>query len=425
MDKIKIALLGVGTVGKGFYDLLSDMKCEIANRTNCEIEIKYILVRDKNKKKEGVDSSLFVDDYNVILEDEEIQIVVELIGGTNVAKDYILKALDKKKHIVTANKDLLAEAGEEIFSKSKENGCDIQFEAAVAGAIPIVRPMMQNMASDSILEVMGIVNGTTNYILTKMYEEGMSYEEALLLATELGYAEADPTADVEGLDAARKIAIIAQLVYHTNVTLDDVYKEGITKITFDDIKYAKDCGYVIKLIGTTKLVSGKVEAKVTPMLLPFEHPLASVRDSFNGIFVKGRAMDDAMFMGRGAGEYPTASAVLGDVIDVTRNILNNSCGRVAVETFKDIPILDIKESKSKFFLRLKVVDIPGVLAKIATTIGNHNVGFLKVIQMDIKENVADLVFILGMSEESNVSHAICELKKDEDIVEICSLIRVY
>ena len=232
--------------------------------------------------------------------------------------------------MVTANKDLLAEHGAEIFEAAKENNCDIEFEAAVAGAIPIIRPIMQNMAGDNVTEIMGIVNGTTNYILTKMTEDKMSYHEALIDAQKKGYAESDPSADVDGWDAARKIAIIAQLIYHTNVTFADVYTEGITSVMPDDVRYAGELGYVIKLIGTTKFTDGKVEARVHPMLLSKDHPLASVRNSFNAIFVNGEAMDDAMFMGRGAGSLPTASAVLGDVMDVMRNIMLGCCGRVQV-----------------------------------------------------------------------------------------------
>ena len=273
---INAALIGAGTVGGGLYRLQETMSEEIEKRVGAKLNIKKVLVRDASKKREGIDPSVMTTDWNEIINDHEIQIVIELMGGTTLARERILEALEAGKNVVTANKDLIAEHGEEIFEKAQEKGLDVQFEAAVAGAIPIIRPIMQNMDGDNITEVMGIVNGTTNYILTKMSEEGLSYEKALADATELGYAEADPTADVEGIDAARKVAIISQLIFHTNVTLDDVYKEGISKITSDDISYAKDFGYVIKLVGTSKMTDGKIEARVHPLLTRSTHLQAFV-----------------------------------------------------------------------------------------------------------------------------------------------------
>lgn len=422
---IGVALLGAGTVGGGFYTLAEKMKEEILQRVSCDLNIKYVLVRDKSKPRKGFESEKFVEDINTIVNDPEIDIVVELIGGTTTARDYIKLALESGKHVVTANKDLLAEYGKEIFDIAKKKGCDLQFEAAVAGAIPIIRPIMQNMAGDNITEAMGIVNGTTNYILTRMTQAGMSYEAALKEAQDLGYAESDPTADVEGYDAARKIAIISQLIYHSNVTFNDVYKEGISRISFEDIRYAKDLGYVIKLIGLTRMTDGKIEARVHPMLLESDHPLAKVDNSFNGVFLSGEAMDDAMFMGRGAGALPTASAVLGDVMDVMRNICNDSCGRIQVENYLDIPMMPIEEVTSKFFLRTKVEDKPGVLALIANVIGEYNIGVDKVIQVETHDGVAEILFILKSAKEGDMTKACQTMVEIKEVFEIASLIRVH
>ena len=315
---IYAAILGAGTVGMGTYKLCQAMEDEIKHKTGARLVIKKILVRNIGKKRDGIPEELLTDDWTDIITDDQISIIVELMGGIHPAKDYVLDALKAGKQVVTANKDLIAEYGEEVGNAANEAGADLQFEAAVAGAIPIIRPLKQSMAGNHITEIMGIVNGTTNYILTKMTESGMDYAEALAKATELGYAEADPTADVEGYDAGRKIAIMASIAFNSRVTFADVYTEGITKISADDIKYAKEFGYVIKLLGVAKNTDDGIEVKVHPMLIPSNHPLATVNDAFNAVFVHGLAMDDAMFMGRGAGQMPTASAVVGDIIDVCR-----------------------------------------------------------------------------------------------------------
>ncbi len=421
---IYAALLGAGTVGGGVYRLAKKMKKEIPLRVGSELVIKKVLVKDASKHREGIDNDVLTDNWGEIINDPDIQIVIELMGGTGIARTRILEALRAGKHVVTANKDLLAEYGEEIFSAARENNCDIQFEAAVAGAIPIIRPLMQNMAGDNITGIMGIVNGTTNYILTKMTEEKKGYHDALAVAQRKGYAESDPSSDVDGLDAARKMAIIAQLIYHTNVTLQDVYKEGITSVMPDDIRYAGELGYVIKLVGVVKMTDGKVEVHVNPMLLEKDHPLATVRNSFNAIFVKGEAMDEAMFMGRGAGSLPTASAVLGDVMDVMRNIRLGCCNRVPVENYRDTPVLQIDEIKSKYFIRMKVEDRPGVLAEIAVVLGENAVGIANVSQKDTADGVADLLFIIEEVEEAHMVEA-CEAMRSLDCVySIASIIRV-
>lgn len=377
--KIKVALLGVGTVGTGVYKLIQRRADVMVRTIGAEMEVSKILVHNLNKQREGIDASLLTDNWQEIINDPEIQIVVEVMGGIEPARTMILEALHAGKHVVTANKDLLAAYGKELLDAVEEKHCDLLFEAAVAGGIPIIRPLKQCLAGNEIDEVIGIVNGTTNYILTKMFEENMSFEEALAKATELGYAEADPTADVEGLDAGRKVAIMASIAFHSRVVFDDVYTEGITKITADDIAYAKEFDSVIKLLGVAHNTEGGIEVGVYPMLLNKEHPLASVRDSFNAVFVHGDAVDDAMFYGRGAGELPTASAVMGDIIDVARNIEYGCNGRISCTCYRETPIKKFDEVENKFFLRMQVKNQPGVLASIATVFGSHGVSIAREI----------------------------------------------
>ena len=329
METVKIALLGLGTVGTGVYKVLKAQQEEISHKVGAKIQLKKVLVRNTEKASRKLDDpSILTTEWKSILEDPEISIVVEVMGGIEPARRYILDALHAGKSVVTANKDLLASHGKELMDAAAETKSDLLFEASVAGGIPIIRPLKECLAGNHISEVMGIVNGTTNFILTKMAEEGMEFQEALALATELGYAEADPTADIEGLDAARKVAILASIAFHSRVTFDDVYTEGITKITATDIRYAREMGRDIKLLGVAKETPEGIEARVQPMLIPSTHPLASVRDSFNAVFVHGDAVDDTMFYGRGAGELPTASAVVGDILDAVRNMVFGCRGRI-------------------------------------------------------------------------------------------------
>ncbi len=422
---INIALLGAGTVGSGVYKLLHDMKDELPYRTGAVLNVKKVLVRDVSKPREGIEASVLTSDWSEIINDEDIQIIVELMGGIEPAKTYVCDALRAGKQVVTANKDLLAEYGEEVMAEAEEKESDLLFEAAVAGAIPIIRPLKQSMAGNNISEIMGIVNGTTNYILTKMSEKGMDYSEALAQVTDLGYAEADPTADVEGYDAGRKMAIMASIAFHSRVVFSQVYTEGITKITADDIKYAKEFGYVIKLLGVARNTDSGIEVKVHPMLIHEDHPLAGVRNAFNAVFVHGDAMDDIMFMGRGAGQMPTASAVMGDVIDVCRNLVHDSCGRVGCDCYKSLPVKDINQTESKFFLRMQVEDKSGVLANIASVLGNNSVSIAQVVQKSRSAGTAELVIITDAVQERNFNDAIVIFKGMSVVKEISGVIRVY
>ncbi len=422
---IKAALLGLGTVGKGVYKLAERQMKEMADKTGAILEIVKILVHNMEKPREGVDQALLTDCWKDIISDNEIEIVIEVMGGMEPARTMILEALAAGKHVVTANKDLVAESGRELLDAAENTGADFLFEAAVAGGIPIIRPLKQCLAANEIDEIIGIVNGTTNYILTKMFEEEMSFEEALCKAAELGYAEADPTADIEGLDAGRKVAIMASIAFHSRVVFSDVYTEGITKISKRDIAYAREFGNVIKLLGVAHNTETGIEAAVHPMMIPKEHPLASVRDSFNAVFVHGDAVDDVMFYGRGAGELPTASAIMGDVIDVMRDILYHCTGRISCTCYRDTKVKEFREVKNPFFLRMQVDNKPGVLAAIAGVFGVHKVSISKVAQKVITDGIAELVIVTEAVKEYHLKDALTCLKDMDTTREISSVIRVY
>ena len=409
MKKIKVAILGLGTVGTGVYKLIQMRSDVMAHTIGAELEVKKILVHNMNKKREGVDASLLTDNWKEIIEDQEIEIVVEVMGGLEPAKTMILEALEAGKNVVSANKDLIAEEGHVLLATAEKNHVDFLFEAAVAGGIPMIC----------------IVKGTTNYILTKMTEEGMDFSEALKKAQDLGFAEADPTADVEGLDAGRKVAIMASIAFHSRVVFFNVHTEGITKITARDIAYAKEFDSVIKLLGVAKNTEAGIEVGVYPMMIRKDHPLASVRDSFNAVFVHGDAVDDAMFYGRGAGELPTASAVMGDVIDVARNIGYGCTGRISCTCYKDLPIKEFGEVKNKFFIRMQVENEPGVLATIAKVFGSHNVSITRVVQEHTEPEQAELVIVTERVEEKCMQRALEELMTIHSIKEISSVIREY
>ena len=307
-----------------------------------------------------------------------------------------------------------------------DNKVDFLFEAAVAGGIPIIRPLKQCLAGNHMTEVMGIVNGTTNFILTKMTQEGMEFKDALALATELGYAEADPTADIEGLDAGRKVAILASVAFNSRVVFNDVYTEGIAKITSKDIRYAKEMGRDIKLLGVARNTEDGIEAYVCPMLIPSSHPLATVNDSYNAVFVHGDAVEDAMFFGRGAGELPTASAVVGDIFDIVRNILIGCCGRIGCTCYKEIPVKKMENTHNRYFLRLKVEDRCGVLAEMTAIFAKYQVSVAQIIQKDTKvEGCAEVVVITEKVREGDFRTAIEEIRNRDSVRKISTIIRVY
>lgn len=423
--KIRVAILGSGTVGTGVYKIIQNQKEEFPHKIGSELEVAKILVRNINKQREGIPSEILTDKWADIINDDSIGIVIEVMGGIEPAKTYISEALANGKHVVTANKDLMAEYGHELLDIAAVHNCDLLFEAAVAGGIPIIRPIKQCLAANKITEIMGIINGTTNFILTKMTEEGMEFEDALKLATELGYAEADPTADIEGLDAGRKIAILASIAFNSRVSFSDVYTEGISKITAKDIKYAKELGCVIKLIATAKNTETGIEVRVTPMFIPVSHPLASVNDSFNAVFVHGDALGDAMFYGRGAGELPTASAVMGDVIDVCRNTVYNCNGRIGCTCYKNIPIKSMDNIESKYFVSTLLENKSGTLGAVANTFAGNNASIDQMVQKNKIGSNAEVLFIIDNVKEKLFLRSIKELSAMHYVKEISSIIRVH
>ncbi|NLK34223.1 MAG: homoserine dehydrogenase, partial [Gracilibacteraceae bacterium] len=320
MGKVRIALLGFGTVGQGVWTILNTNKDEIIRKCGCEIEVAKILVRDPERPRGvKVPEGIITTDINDIINDASIKIIIELIGGTEPAKEYILKAMKRKKHVVTANKLLLATQGEELFRAAEQERVLFYYEASVGGGIPIIREINESLTANRINKLVGIINGTTNYILTRMTREGMDFNEALREAQEKGYAEADPTSDVEGYDAAYKLAIMSSLSFNTKIDFSSIYREGISNIKAVDIDYANRFGYVIKLLAIGKESEGKLELRVHPAMVPQNHPIANVNDSFNAIFIKGNAVGDLMLYGRGAGDLPTGSAVVGDIISILRS----------------------------------------------------------------------------------------------------------
>lgn len=422
---INIALLGLGTVGQGIVNVLKENNHEISQKVGFPINIKTVLVRNIEKAK-AFDASLnLTTDFSDIINDAEINIVVEVMGGENPARQYMLQALQAKKHVITANKDVVALHGREMFEAATAHKVDFMFEASVGGGIPIIRPLKQCLTANKITEVMGIVNGTTNYMLTKMSNEGMDYNQVLKEAQEKGYAESDPIADVGGLDAARKLAILSSIAFNTKVSLNDVYVEGITKITPDDIKYAKELGYVVKLLAIAKdNVDNGIEVRVHPAFISNKHPLSAVNDVFNAIYINGNAVGEAMFYGRGAGSLPTASAVVADVIDVARNIVHDMSGRILCTCFEDKKIASIDESISSYYIRLLVKDEPGVLALIAGAFGDQKVSLGSVIQKQKLNNQAELVLLTGAISDVNIQKALTNIKSLNVVTEVYNVIRV-
>ena len=422
---INIALLGLGTVGQGIVNVLKENNHEISQKVGFPINIKTVLVRNIEKAKAFDDNLNLTTDFSDIINDAEINIVVEVMGGENPARQYMLQALQAKKHVITANKDVVALHGREMFEAATAHKVDFMFEASVGGGIPIIRPLKQCLTANKITEVMGIVNGTTNYMLTKMSNEGMDYTQVLKEAQEKGYAESDPTADVGGLDAARKLAILSSIAFNTKVSLKDVYVEGITKITPDDIKYAKELGYVVKLLAIAKdNVDNGIEVRVHPAFISNKHPLSSVNDVFNAIYINGNAVGEAMFYGRGAGSLPTASAVVADVIDVARNIVHDMSGRILCTCFEDKKIASIDESISSYYIRLLVKDEPGVLALIAGAFGDQKVSLGSVIQKQKLNNQAELVLLTGAISDVNIQKALTNIKSLNVVTEVYNVIRV-
>ncbi|HEX3012376.1 MAG TPA: homoserine dehydrogenase [Syntrophomonadaceae bacterium] len=422
---INIGLLGCGTVGSGVVKLLQKNNEIVAKRTGTEVVIKKVLEKDIARCREaGVPEETITTNYEDILNDDSIDIVVELIGGLDPAYDFIISAMKKGKQVVTANKDLIAVRGKELFDTAEENNVDFYFEASVAGGIPIVYPLKQSLAGNQIEQVIGILNGTTNYILTQMTKEGREFSEVLAEAQKLGYAESDPTADVCGYDAARKIAILASIAFNSRVTLDDVYVEGITNITPIDIESARELGYVVKLLAIAKENNRGIQVRVHPAFIPSSHPLAAVNDVFNAVFVQGDAVGEIMHYGRGAGQMPTASAVTGDIIEIGRNMSHGVSNRIGCTCYENKPILNINELDANFYIRMTVTDRPGVLAGIAGVFGNNNVSIASVIQRASQKDIAQLILISHCVKEQDLRDSLAVLEGMSIVKKINNVIRL-
>ena len=425
MDNVvKIGLLGAGTIGGSVIEVLQNNRDIITQRANTAIDIKKILVLPREipaLEERGLPAT---NNYDEILNDPEIKIVVELMGGVKPAKDFILQAMAHGKHVVTANKDVVAQFGHELFDAAAAHQIDFLFEAAVGGAIPIIMPLKRSLTANKITEVLGIVNGTTNYMLTKMSDSGADYDTVLKEAQAHGYAEANPAADVEGKDAARRIAILASIAFNSRVKFEDVSVEGITHITPEDISYAKDLNYVVKLLAVGRDTELGVDVRVNPVLLPATHPLAAVSGVMNAVFVRGYPIEEAMFFGPGAGK-PTASAVVSDIIEIARGLGRGAAGRFGCTCYHQRNICPVAETVSSYYIRLLVDDKPGVLGKIATTFGNVDVSLKSVVQTktDVTDHV-EIVVITHKVKHKNILEAQTALKALSVVDKIFNVIRV-
>jgi homoserine dehydrogenase len=420
---VRIGVIGHGTVGAAFVKLVKQQSDTIAARSGVRLEIARVAVRNTAAHAGSLAADVLTQDADFVVSDPTVDLVVELMGGIDEARALILKALASGKPVVTANKALIATHGAELFAAADKSGIDLLFEAAVCGGIPLIRPLRESLRGEPIRRVLGIVNGTTNYILTKMSEDGASYAGALAGAQQLGYAEADPTADVEGLDAAAKISIIASIAFGANVVAGDVYSEGITKITAADIAIAHRLGYAVKLLAIAELEnsSGSVSVRVHPAMVPHHHPLASVRDAFNAVVVDGEASGSLMFYGRGAGGDPTASSVLGDVIDAAINLNKGAHATLGVLT--KAKLLPMAQTSCEYLIPLEVADKPGVLHAVTGIFASNNVS-IRAAEQDGIGSGARLVFLTHMASEAAVQACIAQLRNLDVVMHVGALLRV-
>ncbi len=420
---VRLGLLGCGNVGASLAQMIASNGDAIAERAGVRLEITQIAVRDVAKDRGlPANSASITDDPSSVVAASDVDLVVEVMGGIEPARTLILAALAAGKPVVTANKALLAAAGAELFAAADAGGVDLLFEASVCGGIPLMRPLRESLAGDRILRVTGIVNGTTNYILTRMTEAGQSFADALAEAQALGFAEADPTADVEAHDAAAKAAIIASIAFGAEVTDSDVYREGITSITAADIESARELGYVVKLLAVAEERDGKVGARVHPAMVPVQHPLASVREAFNAVFIEGEATGEVMLYGRGAGGFPTASAVLGDVIDAAKNLASGGRGATIGKLVRR-EMLPMEGVVSQYYLEVEAADRPGVLAVVADVFGRHEVSIESMQQRGIGED-ARLIFVTHSARESDLRSTVEELRETDAVHRVGSVLRV-
>jgi len=420
---LKVGMLGCGVVGSNVARLLQEDSGDFAARSGATLSLAKVAVKNATTKRENVPQSIITTDAHSIVNDPSIDIVIEVMGGIELARELILTAIKNGKSIITANKALLALHGAELFEAADKNGVDLYYEAAVGGAIPILRPMRESIVGDHVHRVMGIVNGTTNYILTKMDEEGSAFADVLKEAQSLGFAEADPTADIEGHDAAAKAAILAGLAFHTRVTSNDVYCEGISKISARDVAVAREMDHVIKLLAIAELTSdNQVSVRVHPTLISRQHPLASVRNAFNAVFVEAESAGELMFYGRGAGGAPTASAVLGDLIAIARNKTRGGEGH-GESDYAELSIASIDKVKSRYLIRLDVADKPGVLATVAQLFASHNVS-IETVRQSGRGDSAELIVATHSAPESSLQNTVDALAKSDVVKSVESVLRI-
>lgn len=429
-EPLKVALLGAGTVGTQVARLILEHDDDLTARIGHPLRLVGIAVRDLTKDRPGIPAELFTDDPMELVTSSDADIVIELIGGIDPAKELVLSALKHGASVVTANKALLAAHGSEIFDVAEQLGVDLYYEAAVAGAIPIIRPLRESLVGDTVRQVMGIVNGTTNYILDKMTTEKTDFDTALVQAQDLGYAEADPTADVEGHDAAAKAALLASLAFHTRVNGSQVHCEGITRIVPEDIKAAAEVGCVVKLVAiASQIDDDRLSVRVHPAMIPLAHPLASVTGAFNAIFVDAEAAGALMFLGSGAGGAPTASAVTGDLVSVARNRVRGVAGPNQTH-YNTLSIAAMADVRTRYFLRLRVVDEPGVLANIAWTLAQHGISVQTVVQVPVAKNgssqgeAAELRLMTHLASGAELSECLAELKDNPKVLSEVRFLRV-
>lgn len=425
MKKVGVAILGLGVVGSGTYNMLTEHKQFYRDTQGIDITVENVLELNKQKALAlGVPENRIAANIAEICSNPDVDIVIEVMGGVEPARTFVLSALNAGKSVVTSNKELFCKYNHELEKAAKKNNCGLFYEATCVGGVPVIRTLLDNLQGNKILSIMGIINGTTNYILTKMTDDGASYEEVLKEAQRLGYAEANPTADVEGFDAAYKLSILSSLAFHTKIPFSKIYREGITRITAEDIQYGKQLGYVLKLLAIGKNTEDGIEVRVHPTYIKSTHPLASVKDSYNAVYITGDYVEDVMLYGRGAGAQPTASAIVGDVIYcATHPTFRYSTFNNTEEADPSTKFID--NFKSAYYLRLKARDRAGVLAKVSSIFSRHNISLAQMIQEDGgNEDCVPLVFITHRTKEKSIAKAVEDINSTVDVAEVVSVIRV-
>ncbi len=414
---VRLGLIGTGTVGGGCLDILRNHKDEFRRHYGVDLEVVRVCSREPEVARSFGFEDVFTPDYREVVTDPNVDLVIELIGGTTVAHDAVCEALRNGKAVVTANKALMATAGEEVFSLAEEHGVEVAFEASVGGGIPIIDPLKHSLIANRISKVMGIVNGTTNYMLTRMDEEGASYEEALADAQARGFAEADPSADVDGLDAAAKIAILSSIAFNSRVNLSDVHAEGIRNITTTDLQTARDMGYCVKLMAIGHRTDDGVDVRVHPTMIPLSHQMAKVNGVYNAIYVVGDAVGETMFFGEGAGAGPAASAVIGDVLEVARHIETGVTSFVGCTCTDNLPIVPMDDLETKYYIRFPVADRPGVLASMAGIFADFGVSIYSVVQRGQKEaGTVEVVYVTHVARERDIRAVVAKIASLDDVL---------